>query len=61
MAPTLVGVSIIAFLLIHWMPGDPAEILAEETVESVFSVRLERLTGEDGSSVLVFHRRDGGV
>ena len=41
--------------------GDPAEILGEETVESVFSVRLERLTGEDGSSVLVFHRRDGGV
>jgi peptide/nickel transport system permease protein len=30
MAPTLIGVSIVAFLLIHWMPGDPAEILAGE-------------------------------
>jgi peptide/nickel transport system permease protein len=28
--PTLVGVSIVVFLLIHWMPGDPAEILAGE-------------------------------
>jgi peptide/nickel transport system permease protein len=28
--PTLVGVTIVAFLLIHWMPGDPAEILAGE-------------------------------
>ena len=28
--PTLLGVSIFAFLLIHWMPGDPAEILAGE-------------------------------
>jgi peptide/nickel transport system permease protein len=26
--PTLVGVSLVAFLLIHWMPGDPAEIIA---------------------------------
>jgi peptide/nickel transport system permease protein len=30
MIPTFVGVSIVAFLLMHWMPGDPAEILAGE-------------------------------
>jgi peptide/nickel transport system permease protein len=28
--PTLLGVTIVAFLLVHWMPGDPAEILAGE-------------------------------
>ncbi|NNE44805.1 MAG: ABC transporter permease [Gemmatimonadetes bacterium] len=28
--PTLIGVSLIAFFLVHWMPGDPAEILAGE-------------------------------
>ena len=28
--PTLVGVTILTFLLIQWMPGDPAEILAGE-------------------------------
>jgi peptide/nickel transport system permease protein len=28
--PTLIGVSVLAFLLIHWIPGDPAEILAGE-------------------------------
>jgi iron complex transport system ATP-binding protein len=41
--------------------GAPAEVLAAATVESVFSVRLERLTAEDGRSVLVFHRKDGGI
>lgn len=28
--PTLIGVTAVAFLLVHWMPGDPAEILAGE-------------------------------
>jgi ABC-type dipeptide/oligopeptide/nickel transport system permease component len=28
LGPTLLGVSIVTFLLVHWMPGDPAEILA---------------------------------
>jgi peptide/nickel transport system permease protein len=28
--PALAGVSIVAFLIVHWMPGDPAEILAGE-------------------------------
>jgi len=28
--PTLFGVSVVAFLLVHWMPGDPAEIIAGE-------------------------------
>jgi ABC-type dipeptide/oligopeptide/nickel transport system permease component len=28
--PTLCGVSIVSFLVVHWMPGDPAEILAGE-------------------------------
>lgn len=39
--------------------GAPAEVLTEEIVEAVFGVRLERLHREDGSPVLVFHRRDG--
>jgi peptide/nickel transport system permease protein len=30
MVPTLVGVSIVTFFLIHWIPGDPAEVLAGE-------------------------------
>ena len=38
--------------------GAPAEVLTEETVKTVFGVRLERLQRQDGSPVLVFHRRD---
>jgi len=30
LGPTLLGVSVLTFLLVHWMPGDPAEILAGE-------------------------------
>ncbi|HMB69930.1 MAG TPA: ABC transporter permease, partial [bacterium] len=28
--PTLLGVTVVAFLTVHWMPGDPAEIIAGE-------------------------------
>lgn len=28
--PTLAGVTAVAFLTVHWMPGDPAEIIAGE-------------------------------
>ncbi|MBZ0269286.1 ABC transporter permease, partial [bacterium] len=28
--PTLLGVSVVSFFVVHWMPGDPAEILAGE-------------------------------
>jgi iron complex transport system ATP-binding protein len=38
--------------------GTPAEALTEGAVAAVFGVRLERLLREDGSPVLVFHRRD---
>jgi iron complex transport system ATP-binding protein len=38
--------------------GAPPEVLTEQTVETVFGVRLERLQRQDGSPVLVFHRRD---
>ncbi|MCA9753730.1 MAG: ABC transporter permease, partial [Gemmatimonadetes bacterium] len=30
LAPTLFGVSLVTFFFVHWMPGDPAEILAGE-------------------------------
>jgi len=42
MIPTLVGVSIIAFLLVHWMPGDPAEILAGEHASPEVVEQLRR-------------------
>jgi iron complex transport system ATP-binding protein len=38
--------------------GPPAEVLTEGSVAAVFGVRLERLQRQDGSPVLVFHRRD---
>ncbi len=40
--PTLFGVSILAFLLIHWMPGDPAEILAGEHASPEVVEQLRR-------------------
>lgn len=37
--------------------GPPAEVLDDDVVESVFGVRVERLTAADGGAALVFHRR----
>ena len=37
--------------------GPPAEALDNGVVESVFGVRVERLTAGDGGAALVFHRR----
>ena len=39
--------------------GPPAQVLDDALVASVFGVRVERLTAEDGRSTLVFHRRRG--
>jgi peptide/nickel transport system permease protein len=43
LVPTLVGVSLVTFLLVHCMPGDPAEILAGEhaSPEVVDQLRVE--------------------
>ena len=43
LCPTLLGVTLIAFLIIHGMPGDPAEILAGEhaSPEVVAQIRHE--------------------
>jgi peptide/nickel transport system permease protein len=46
--PTLIGVTVVAFLTVRWMPGDPAEIIAGEhaspaVVEQIRSdLRLDR-------------------
>lgn len=37
--------------------GPPTEVLDDDVVESVFGVRVERLTAADGGAALVFHRR----
>jgi len=40
--PVLVGVSVIAFLMLHLAPGDPAELLAglEASAEDVAALRV---------------------
>ncbi|MGH2570524.1 MAG: ABC transporter permease [bacterium] len=40
--PALAGVSIVAFLIVHWMPGDPAEILAGEHASPDVVAQLRR-------------------
>lgn len=45
--PTLVAVSIVTFLLVHWMPGDPAEVLAGEHASPEVVDTLRRDLGLD--------------
>lgn len=40
--PTLFGVSVVAFLLVHWMPGDPAEIIAGEHASPAVVEQIRR-------------------
>ena len=40
--PALAGVSLVAFLIVHWMPGDPAEILAGEHASPEVVEQLRR-------------------
>ncbi len=45
--PTLFGVSIVVFLIVRWMPGDPAEILAGEHASAEVVEELRRDLGLD--------------
>ena len=47
LVPTLLGVSVIAFLIVHWMPGDPAEILAGEHASPTVVQELREELGLD--------------
>lgn len=47
LVPTLLGVSIVAFLVVHWMPGDPAEILAGEHASKAVVEQIRHDLGLD--------------
>jgi peptide/nickel transport system permease protein len=47
LVPTLFGVSVVSFLIVHWMPGDPAEILAGEHASPAVVEQLRTDLGLD--------------
>jgi ABC-type dipeptide/oligopeptide/nickel transport system permease component len=61
LAPTLLGVSVIAFFIVRWMPGDPAEILAGEHASPEVVEELRRDLGLDRPLPEQYARWMGGL
>ena len=59
--PTLLGISVLAFLMIHMVPGDAAQVMAGERADAQTIAELRREMGLDQPLHVQFGRFFGGL